>query len=53
MSDAKHPDGEPWQWPEATWRRIVGRARAGRSLAPRAWPGGAAVRGGNLVRRRP
>jgi peptidoglycan/xylan/chitin deacetylase (PgdA/CDA1 family) len=34
-------DGEPWQWPEATWRRIVGRARAGRSLAPAAWPGGA------------
>ena len=41
MTDAPHPDGEPWQWPEATWRKIVGRARAGRSLAPRAWPGGA------------
>ena len=37
----KHPDGPPWQWPEATWRRITGRARAGRSLAPSAWPGGA------------
>ena len=36
-----HPDGEPWQWPEATWRKIVGRARAGRSLAPSTWPGGA------------
>ncbi|HVB67701.1 MAG TPA: polysaccharide deacetylase family protein, partial [Acetobacteraceae bacterium] len=36
-----HPDGEPWQWPEATWRRIVGRARAGRSLHPASWPGGA------------
>ena len=36
-----HPDGEPWKWPEATWRRIVGRARAGRSLRPRAWPDGA------------
>jgi len=36
-----HPDGEPWQWPEATWRRIVGRARAGRSLKPKAWPYGA------------
>ena len=35
---SKHPDGEPWQWPEATWRKIVGRARAGRSLKPRAWP---------------
>lgn len=43
MSDvpASHPDGEPWQWPEATWRGIVGRARAGRSLAPEHWPGGA------------
>ena len=29
------------QWPEATWRRIVGRARAGRSLKPKAWPDGA------------
>lgn len=38
---SKHPDGEPWQWPEATWRRIVGRARAGRSLKPKRWPGGA------------
>jgi peptidoglycan-N-acetylglucosamine deacetylase len=37
----KHPDGEPWQWPEKTWRKIVGRARAGRSLKPRAWPNGA------------
>ena len=36
-----HPEGEPWQWPKATWRRIVGRARAGRSLAPSSWPGGA------------
>jgi peptidoglycan/xylan/chitin deacetylase (PgdA/CDA1 family) len=36
-----HPDGEPWQWPEPTWRRIVGRARAGRSLRPTHWPEGA------------
>ena len=34
-------DAKPWQWDEPVWRRIVGRARAGRSLAPRAWPGGA------------
>ena len=33
-----HPNGEPWQWPEPTWRNIVGRARAGRSLAPTSWP---------------
>jgi peptidoglycan/xylan/chitin deacetylase (PgdA/CDA1 family) len=32
---------QPWQWPEPTWREIVGRARAGRSLAPASWPGGA------------
>jgi len=32
---------EPWQWPEAHWRRIVDRVRAGRSLRPREWPGGA------------
>jgi peptidoglycan/xylan/chitin deacetylase (PgdA/CDA1 family) len=31
----------PWQWPEAHWRRIVGRVRAGRPLRPKAWPDGA------------
>jgi peptidoglycan/xylan/chitin deacetylase (PgdA/CDA1 family) len=44
MSDkprSTHPDGEPWQWSEATWRGIVGRARAGRSLRPTQWPDGA------------
>jgi peptidoglycan/xylan/chitin deacetylase (PgdA/CDA1 family) len=32
---------KPWEWPEEQWRRIVGRARGGRSLAPKSWPGGA------------
>ena len=32
---------KPWEWPEAQWREIVGRARAGRSLAPTSWPNGA------------
>ena len=32
---------KPWQWPEAFWRRQVGRVRAGRALKPRTWPGGA------------
>jgi peptidoglycan/xylan/chitin deacetylase (PgdA/CDA1 family) len=32
---------QPWEWEEATWRHITGRARAGRSLAPASWPGGA------------
>ncbi len=41
MMTTAHPDGEPWQWPEPTWRRIVGRARAGRSLHPAHWPDGA------------
>ncbi|GBQ96642.1 polysaccharide deacetylase [Acetobacter nitrogenifigens DSM 23921 = NBRC 105050] len=31
----------PWQWPERRWRAAVGRARAGRSLHPAFWPGGA------------
>jgi peptidoglycan/xylan/chitin deacetylase (PgdA/CDA1 family) len=38
---AKHPHGEAWEWPEDVWRRIVERARAGRSLAPKSWPHGA------------
>jgi peptidoglycan/xylan/chitin deacetylase (PgdA/CDA1 family) len=32
---------EPWQWEEETWRKMVGRARAGRSLRPASWPQGA------------
>ncbi|MCB4823141.1 polysaccharide deacetylase family protein [Roseicella aerolata] len=31
----------PWEWPEPQWRRIVGNARAGRSLRPHGWPDGA------------
>ncbi|MGH7102410.1 MAG: polysaccharide deacetylase family protein [Acetobacteraceae bacterium] len=37
------PASEPWQWPEEQWRRIVGRARAGRSLKPATWPDGGRV----------
>jgi len=32
---------EPWQWEEPEWRRRVGHVRAGRSLRPSSWPGGA------------
>ncbi len=32
---------EPWQWPEAHWRRLVEHVRAGRTLRPAQWPGGA------------
>ena len=32
---------EPWLWPEEVWRAKVSHVRAGRSLAPKAWPNGA------------
>ena len=32
---------EPWQYPEAHWRKLVDRVRAGRALRPAEWPGGA------------
>ena len=32
---------EPWRWQESTWREVVNKVRAGRSLAPKAWPNGA------------
>ena len=35
------PKQEPWQWSEQRWRSIVERVRAGRTLRPEAWPGGA------------
>ena len=35
------PTLEPWQWPEETWRPIVNKVRAGRSLTPASWPNGA------------
>jgi peptidoglycan/xylan/chitin deacetylase (PgdA/CDA1 family) len=34
---------ETWRWDEATWRGHVQRVRAGRSLKPQSWPGGASV----------
>ena len=36
-------DVPSWQWDEETWRGHVGHIRAGRSLAPASWPGGARV----------
>lgn len=32
---------EPWQWSEPEWRAKVERVRAGASLKPKSWPGGA------------
>jgi len=34
---------EPWNWSEQDWRSSVNRVRAGRSLLPAKWPGGAEV----------
>jgi peptidoglycan/xylan/chitin deacetylase (PgdA/CDA1 family) len=31
----------PWTWPEETWHGIVQHVRAGRSLKPKRWKGGA------------
>ncbi len=36
-------EDEPWAWEELRWRGYVERVRAGRSLKPHAWPGGADV----------
>jgi peptidoglycan-N-acetylglucosamine deacetylase len=41
QAPASGPGAQPWEWPEPEWRRILGHARAGRSLRPAAWPGGA------------
>jgi peptidoglycan/xylan/chitin deacetylase (PgdA/CDA1 family) len=34
---------QPWQWDEPVWRGHVDRVRAGRTLKPDSWPGGARV----------
>jgi hypothetical protein len=36
-------DEQSWAWPEATWRGIVGKVRAGGSLLPASSPGDARV----------
>ncbi|MGE0701298.1 MAG: polysaccharide deacetylase [Hyphomicrobiaceae bacterium] len=40
MTDQTKPL-EPWQWPEAHWRKLVDQVRAGRSYRPKAWKDGA------------
>jgi peptidoglycan/xylan/chitin deacetylase (PgdA/CDA1 family) len=40
MNDQAKPL-EPWQWPEAHWRKLVNQVRAGRSYRPRSWANGA------------
>jgi len=41
MNPIDSDDTQPWQWPEPEWRRRVNQVRAGRSLRPKSWPGGA------------
>jgi peptidoglycan/xylan/chitin deacetylase (PgdA/CDA1 family) len=38
---SNEPHSEPWQWPEARWRALVDRVRAGRAYRPRGWKDGA------------
>jgi peptidoglycan-N-acetylglucosamine deacetylase len=40
MNDQARPL-EPWQWPEAHWRKLVNQVRAGRSYRPQRWKHGA------------
>ena len=35
------PAQEPWQWPEAHWRKLVNQVRAGRAFRPQKWKNGA------------
>jgi len=37
------PEVPSWKWTEGEWRGAVEKVRAGRSLAPRAWPEGARI----------
>src|SRR6185369_4222826 len=42
MPDTHAPQQlEPWQWPEAHWRKLVNQVRAGRTYRPKTWKGGA------------
>ena len=34
-------DDNPWTWPDEVWRRKIDHVRAGRSLKPKTWKGGA------------
>jgi peptidoglycan/xylan/chitin deacetylase (PgdA/CDA1 family) len=36
-----YDETKPWTFPEEVWRARIDRARAGRTLTPRTWPGGA------------
>ena len=40
MNDQTHPL-EPWQWPDAHWKKLINQVRAGRSYRPNKWKNGA------------
>ena len=42
MPDTHAPQElQPWQWPEAEWRKKVNQVRAGKRYRPKAWKDGA------------
>jgi len=41
MTEPEPAPMQPWEWPEEEWRRRVAQVRAGQSLKPAHWPGGA------------
>lgn len=40
MNDQTRPL-EPWQWPDAHWKKLINQVRAGRSYRPKRWKNGA------------
>jgi peptidoglycan-N-acetylglucosamine deacetylase len=40
MNDQTRPL-EPWQWPDAHWKKLINQVRAGRSYRPKKWKNGA------------
>ena len=40
MNDPTSPL-EPWQWPDAHWKKLIDQVRAGRSYRPTRWKNGA------------
>lgn len=43
QAQAQTDSGPPWTWSTERVKKTIGMVRAGRSLAPKSWPGGARV----------
>ncbi len=43
MTQLKPKDDKPWQWEDDRWRAVINKVRAGRTLKPDSWKGGAKV----------